>query len=113
MNTRPIIILVVAQIFLLVTVFILVGIFMKMWGYPDARPWPALPPLFREQFIWLFLGSVVWASLAIFTAARAHSFYKSLIIIGIALAALLAFFGIDAVFQSMAGPKMPLVMSTN
>ncbi len=110
MNARPVTILALIQIFLIVSVFIFVGVSMKLHGYPEPRPWPFLPIFVREHVFYILLVSVIWASITIYSETKPTRLYRVMMIAGAILAAGIAFLGIAAISLALAGPKQPLIM---
>lgn len=110
-NARPVTVLALIHVFLIVAVFLLVGFFMKLQGYPDGRPWPFLPLFIREHVFYLLAASVAWAGLTVYAATKPTYFYRIMLIAGVVLAAVAAFLGVAAVGIAMVGPKQPLMMS--
>jgi len=108
MSSRPVTILSLIQIFLIVSVFILVGLFMKLHGYPDARPWPFLPIFVRENALYALFFSAAWACVTIYSATKPSYLYRGMMVAGAIFVVVIAFFGTSAIYLALAGPKRPL-----
>lgn len=109
MPTRPITILALVWLALIVLLFFSVGAFMKLYGYPEPRPWPILPLAFREYlFLWLALP-ILWTLLATYTSARAPRYYLPTFVAGFVLAISTCLFGTMAVLLASQAPQMCLL----